>query len=194
MYHFLVGIGEKEIKTNRSATPTLRVLLQHLLYHHLEHRKPLRESIKLVVENAMKIWQKFDFEIRRSDNIEAALIKEYNDYLQISKNQASKTQEQRERRAEFVKKLDIPFNFKKQNPKRSFDVDRNIQSEASTSTSQVVETRLRPRESLQLVKQPSAASIDDVKGKLKCPTVFAIHNCNYEIRHRCFVIIIIIID
>lgn len=164
MYHYLIGIGTKKIECNNQ--PTLRQLLQNFLYYHVEQRKPKTESAQLVVKNALPLWNKLRYEIRRADKIQSSLITQYEEYLRISKNKVSATSEQRQNRFDFEQKLDRVSDVAKAAPTRHTMVRRAV-SDANRQIDEtsIVQSRLRSRASLPSLRPSTSASTDQLKRK-----------------------------
>lgn len=108
---YLIGEALREIE--ESSSPTLRRLLQNVLFEiHTNHQKT-RRSIELVIERYTPIWRKFQVEIKIFTRLCDRLENEYNNWCKVKKNKLSTTVKQKLFREAFVERLDMKFDARR---------------------------------------------------------------------------------
>lgn len=103
--YFLIGYANKSIGRN---PPTLKRLLQNCVYYR-EQKKSIDKSVSIAIKNAMVVWSGMGA-IKRSDNCERKLKREFLEWIEINKNKKYKSSGQKQKREEFVKKLNVEFD------------------------------------------------------------------------------------
>lgn len=107
--YFLIGPALEKLPILR-VPPTLRHLLQNLVYHHLENGETIKNSASLVIKNAIVLWNELNLKTQRRDKCEQKLIKIYDEWCTIVKNENSETISQKTIRKEFSERLDKAFD------------------------------------------------------------------------------------
>lgn len=106
--HFLIGSSRSKIFGRKP--PTLRKLLQHVAFENLGNKKNVLDSVKVVVNSAMHLWETSTTQTMRFDHITEKLRKEYVEWLKLRKEKNKDTVYQISQRAILVQKLDNAFD------------------------------------------------------------------------------------
>lgn len=109
--YFLIGPSNERIRSRNP--PTLRKLLQNVVYENMEKKVPLGDSVKLVIKNAMVLWKHYGIETIRSDHCEEKLEKEYMDWQRLYRNRHLQSESQTKKRDALKAKLDLEFDVKR---------------------------------------------------------------------------------
>lgn len=112
--YFLIGIAQEEIRCTRRA-PTLRQMLQNFVFYHLEKRKDKKSAASIVMANAMISWNELGMETRRVDKCEAKMIREFDEWMYLSKYHeihSVQSNEMKNRIVRFTNQLDQEFDVK----------------------------------------------------------------------------------
>lgn len=159
--YYLIGFSKEKI-VNLRKPPTLRMLLENLAFKYEESKKKsLRESVKVVIKNAMELWNACGIETIRFDHCVEKLEKEYYEWQHIYRNRRYETDEQNKIREAFKAKLDLVFDVtRKRIDKKSAGSSSNFPETESMKTDEI-----ETSESLQLeqnISQSEKASVSEV--------------------------------
>lgn len=109
-------IGTPLSKIDCANNPTLRQLLQNMLFQHYVNKKTIRESVHSVIQSCVPLWKRFEIVTKRNDKLVEKLEDEYKRWQNVAKNHASKTQTQVDIRQKFIERLDKEFEARKFKP------------------------------------------------------------------------------
>lgn len=127
--YFLIGHPKQRIFGRKP--PTLKQLLQNVVFENKENKKSIRESVKLVTENAMDLWNRCGIKTIRFDHCVEKLEKEYLEWQHINENRRYETNTQEQLRESFKAKLDVVFDVSKQtNGKSASDSSDFLETES----------------------------------------------------------------
>lgn len=154
--YYLVGRASSKITGEN--LPTLRDVLKVLLFHHNIEKLNIHDSAVNTIKQVEVVWKKHNAQPKLTKNSIEKLKKEFNSWKAIRDNQHSDTHAQKNRRAEFVKRLDGLFDIAvtetSANKKRPQPIEsQNMPGTPNTSQSL---RRLRRR-----LLSPSYAEEDD---------------------------------
>lgn len=167
--YFLIGTPKQRIFGR--TPPTLKQLLQFVAFEHMENKKPIRESVNLVIKSAMDIWNQSGSQTIRFDNCVTKLEKEFLDWQYIFRNRHSKTNEQIQVRETFKAKLNLIFDV---TPKR-------IDEETASGSSGVPETESMETED---VEQSASSQFDVTQTEMEASGSGAIMKRPSAMRQR----------
>lgn len=111
-HHYLIGNSLPRFIVSRRPL-TLRKLLQNMAFENIKNAVPLKDSVKLVVKNAMVLWKQCKVDTIRSDHIEEKLEKEYLEWQRLKRNKHQTAQSYKDRCKLFEASLDVEFDVKK---------------------------------------------------------------------------------
>lgn len=137
--HYLIGFVNCEIASRHP--PTLRQLMQNLLYNQYERHLSKNESAVATINLALVVWNKLGIKTKRVDYLIETLKKHYNEYQSLKKNITFSSTGQIRRRQNFVELLDKEFNARKlsnesfQEPKPQTGSSKQVGMHAAEGTS-----------------------------------------------------------
>lgn len=96
--------------------PTLKQILQNVMYNIKILKLSLHTSVVLAVENATNIWKKLELGTIRDDKIILKVEKAHSTWVQIFKNRFSSTDVQKNKRKQFREQLEKVFDVEFNDP------------------------------------------------------------------------------
>ncbi|KAK0173137.1 hypothetical protein PV328_006380 [Microctonus aethiopoides] len=81
---YLIGYELKVLSQRK--LPTIREVLSLLMYNHNSLRKPLNESVRIVVNEVKSVWSKTKIPVMNDSSIVRKLKKLYDKWIKVKKN------------------------------------------------------------------------------------------------------------
>lgn len=159
--HYLVGYSRQKLLASRDPL-NLRKLLQNMIFENIEKEVPLKDSVKLVVKNAMVLWKQSGIATIRTDHIEEKLEKEYMEWRRLNRNKHLISQTHKDRCDAFTAKLDLEFDVR---PKRKTKVPVTAPSDSPETVSMATEQGQEEPFSFEIEEIGTEASGSDSKKK-----------------------------
>lgn len=105
-------IGYEEFQILGCKLPSIRQALQVFFYNHRTVKLNIRQSAKLIVQEAAIFWDKAKiFPIRKEQHCIEKIEKYFSEWMALSKNKFRKSDSQKIREKEFEDKLDNLFDI-----------------------------------------------------------------------------------
>lgn len=149
--YFLIGSSTESVICRKPVT--LRVLMKNLLFEHLENNVKIDESVKLVIERATDLWEKFGVKTIRRDHLEEKLKAEYMKWQRLKWRKGQISKLYKDDCKAFQLRLDQTFGLK-----RGFirKIEKNVHDEISESDAmQTQSIELQQFDSLQPMENVS---------------------------------------
>lgn len=126
--YFLIGCSTESVICRKP--PTLRVLMKNLLFEHLENNMKIDESVKLVIDRATDLWDKFAVKTIRRDHLEEKLKAEYKKWQKLKWKKGQIMNSYKDECKAFQVRLDQTFGLK-----RGFirKIEKNVHDASSES-------------------------------------------------------------
>lgn len=138
--HFLIGTEISEISGEK--LPTLRQMLQNLLFNRNSVNIFLRESAEKTVKQAEVFLQKFNVQAKKTMNSVVKLEKEYKTWIALTKSQNSNSISQKEKRKQFVQRLENTFDMI-QTENTNYSCDKSVQCQLLMSSETDINTHIK---------------------------------------------------
>lgn len=102
-----------EILRNFSKTtlPTNGDVLRRLTYSRLVDRLTINDSIDIVVDEIISVWQKLSILTKRKDHVKTAVRKLHDHYTLVKKNKARRTSAQIQKESNLLEQFPVLFDI-----------------------------------------------------------------------------------